>query len=874
MGYLEWLRPQAVPDQPMDPDAPSLPFPAPEELSRWLPAYDVEDITARTSTVTVYRGRQIALDRPVAIAVLSSETSVDSQLRTTFHAQARAMARLSHTNLIGVYDVGEAGGIPFVVLEWVEGAPLSEALLGEAIDPQQAAQLIRAMCRGLEHSHAAGIVLGEVRPENILLDQEANPKIANFLGCGAPDEAASPYAAPEVVAQTPADARADVFSAGVLFHELLTGQLPDEERIPPSSLSGSPAAFDEIVRRATEKDPEARYGGAGEMADAIDAALVASAAKVSAAPGFGAVPLPDTAREVILPVSPAPFIPVPPRPASEKAKAGRSFGDGLVPFAKAAVAIALIGVAGFFAKPYVEEFLANRGQEDTPIETAPPDTVAEAVVEEASEPEAQPEAQISTEATMASLSKLKEQLAAGARDAFPEGAAARGASHFLLVGEPMAWDQAAAFAEAHGAHLAVFPSAEDRQWFGEQFLQGAAEKTVWVGAGATPDGKWLWIDGEAWSPDNTIITPPEPDHRIALSSSETVEALPAYAAQVFPFAIQWRDNGENPGSLLAQLKRAGEDFQSAGRELVRYPAGTTAYGGSRYVLLTGARSWDDARLLAQQAGGHLAAPSSPEEFQWYRDAFQSFLGGGGTLWLGGYKMKEGDPWQWITREAWKFSEWLPGQPGENPAQNRLLLRGQSTGPAGWVASTGAVGDAQAMLLEWSDAKPEAPGAFDLNQWLAGVNRNFRMRVEPDLKSYDLERKEALTAYARSLKRVLRSGNFTGYGGRGFARGANQVLEATLDNHIGEVRAQQAIVDIPNSVPAEFRALQTEAKENLEKLDQGQIAKMQAHREFYLQGLTQKADDLFATGFTDDSAGLRKIIAATADLEAFTAAIQL
>ncbi|HUF62689.1 MAG TPA: hypothetical protein VMN36_11490, partial [Verrucomicrobiales bacterium] len=602
--------------------------------------------------------------------------------------------------------------------------------------------------------------------------------------------------------------------------------------------------------------------------------LAAWVTEVPAAPGFGALPLPDTAREERVPVSPAPFIPIPPRPASEKAQGRLAIGPGLILLLKTAAAIAVLGVGGYFAKPYVEDFLANRGQDSGPVETAPPEPVADTMAPVADEPEAESEPRLSTEATLAALTRLKEQLAAGSRDLFPEGTAQRGDSHFLLVGQPMAWDQAAAFAEAHGAHLAVLPSTEDRRWFGEQFFQGAEEKAVWVGAGATPDGKWLWIDGSRSNPDNEPAAPPETDHRIALSTSATADAIAAYAAQVFPFAIQWRENGENPGSYLAQLKRAGEDSQSGDRESVRYPIGTLAYGEARYVLVDGSRSWDEARLLAQEAGGHLAVASSPEESQWYRDAFQSFLGGGGNLWLGGYKLKEGDPWQWLTREAWTFSEWLPGQPGENPSQNRLLLRGQSTGPIGWVVSSGAKGEAQALLLEWSDAQPAAPAAFDLDHWLAGVNRNFRIRVDKDLKAYELERQEVLAAYSRSVKRLLRSGKFTGFGARGFGRGGNLVLEGTLDRHLDEVKDQEAIVEIPNTVSVEFRALQTKSKEDLEKFDEDHIVKMQAHREFYLQGLTEKADELFATGYTDDSAELRKVIAATADLETFTAALQL
>jgi hypothetical protein len=338
--------------------------------------------------------------------------------------------------------------------------------------------------------------------------------------------------------------------------------------------------------------------------------------------------------------------------------------------------------------------------------------------------------------------------------------------------------------------------------------------------------------------------------------------------------LEWRNDGENPGSILAQLRRTGADLQAQEPETARYPVGTLERRDSRYVLLPGSWPWDEARQLAQEAGGRLAAAASAEEAQWYRSAFREFLDGGGSFWLGGYKMKAGSPWRWISREAWKHSEWLEGHPGEDPACNRLLLIGQTSGQAGWHASAGTAGEAQAMLIEWSEATADEPGDFDLDEWLAGVNRTLRIRVAPDIKKQEQERKDALTEYSRAVKRTLRSGAYTAFRGRGFGGNAGRILEETLDDHLDEVRAAGEIVDMPNTVPQEFRNLQMKAREDLEALDKAHAAAMQAHLDFYRQGLSKKAEDLFVTGYTDDSAKLKKYIESTPDVGTFTAAIQL
>ena len=243
--------------------APSL-----EELTPLFPAYDLEILIAQGGMGAVYRARQISLDRPVAIKILPREFGDDPKFRASFQAEAKAMARLNHPNLIAIYDFGEVNDMPFLIMECVEGKSLYHSSYGKVIAPHQAAEIVSAICRGLHHAHSEGILHRDVKPSNILLSLNATPKIGDF-GLATPiNETASKeeavygtpgYTAPEIIQRLQVDRRADIFSTGVMLHELLTGALPDANHTPPSILSGCPTVFDSIVARSTHPNPELRY---------------------------------------------------------------------------------------------------------------------------------------------------------------------------------------------------------------------------------------------------------------------------------------------------------------------------------------------------------------------------------------------------------------------------------------------------------------------------------------------------------------------------------------------------------------------------------------------------------------------------------------
>jgi serine/threonine protein kinase len=255
--------------------------PDPSSLASLFPGYKVEYLIATGGMGAVYKAIQLSLDRPVAIKILPREFGEDESFRASFEAEAKAMARLNHPNLIGVYDFGKVDGMLFIIMEFVPGQTLYHSANGIAIAEDATARIVTAVCLGLAHAHEHGILHRDIKPSNILLDQEAHPKIGDFglarpIGTAVKDGESifgTPhYTAPEVLKlPNSVDARADIFSVGVVLHEMLTGCLPATDPRPPSVICACDYRFDTIIRRATHPSPHLRYASAAEMAKDISA---------------------------------------------------------------------------------------------------------------------------------------------------------------------------------------------------------------------------------------------------------------------------------------------------------------------------------------------------------------------------------------------------------------------------------------------------------------------------------------------------------------------------------------------------------------------------------------------------------------------------
>ena len=233
-----------------------------------------------------------ALGRKVAIKTLSERYAGDPALRARFMAEARAMARVTHPNIARIYNLGPADEPPHFVMEYIEGAPLTTAAL--RLTFEQHAELMRKVALGVQFLHDQGILHRDLKPGNILVGADLEPKLLDFglaLDTGAPERQSlqgevvgtPEYLSPEqTFASAKLDARSDVFSLGAVLYEVLTGALPfaggslqdllrrireDDPALPRRLNPAIPRDLQDVCLKALEKDPARRYASAREMAD-------------------------------------------------------------------------------------------------------------------------------------------------------------------------------------------------------------------------------------------------------------------------------------------------------------------------------------------------------------------------------------------------------------------------------------------------------------------------------------------------------------------------------------------------------------------------------------------------------------------------------
>jgi serine/threonine-protein kinase len=258
--------------------------------------YRVESHIARGGMADVYLGTDTRLERTVALKIMRAELANDEEFVRRFIGEARSVARLSHPNVVGVYDQGSDGRTLFLAMEYVPGRTLRSLLHEQGrLSAREALDIMDGVLSGLSAAHGAGLAHRDVKPENVLLSPQGTVKVADFglarlltsarytktgtiIGTAA-------YLAPEQVARGEADARTDVYAAGVMLFELLTGSQPHlgetplavaykhvNEVVPaPSSAApGLPPALDALVAMATSRDPDLRPGDAGQFLQAMN----------------------------------------------------------------------------------------------------------------------------------------------------------------------------------------------------------------------------------------------------------------------------------------------------------------------------------------------------------------------------------------------------------------------------------------------------------------------------------------------------------------------------------------------------------------------------------------------------------------------------
>ncbi len=270
--------------------------PAVDVIHSLLPQYEIESLIGRGGMGAVYRGRQAALNRPVAIKLLpESLADVESghQFAERFKREAQAMARLDHSNIVRVFEFGEtSGGHCFFVMEFIQGTDLAAYLgtHGGSLPPETAVWVIRSVLSGLAHAHKKGIIHRDIKPANILVTEDGDIKVGDFglAKSFGPDQpgyldhealtltnvtmGTPGYVAPEALCgEGVIDHRADLYAVGIMLYRLIVGAMPvGNFSLPSEVVEGTGADLDEIVMQAMEADPGKRFQSAEEFIAAFD----------------------------------------------------------------------------------------------------------------------------------------------------------------------------------------------------------------------------------------------------------------------------------------------------------------------------------------------------------------------------------------------------------------------------------------------------------------------------------------------------------------------------------------------------------------------------------------------------------------------------
>lgn len=256
--------------------------------------YQVRSRVARGGMATVYQATDLRLDRRVALKVMHGHLADDSQYKTRFIQEARSAARLAHPNVVNVFDQGQDGEIAYLVMEYLPGITLRELLKDHPVlTNDQALDIMEAVLAGLAAAHRNGIVHRDLKPENVLLADDGRIKIGDFgLARAVTAQTATgnallgtiAYLSPELVTRGVADARSDIYAAGIMLYEMLAGEQPYKGEQPfqiaqqhandtvptPSSLNPRvPVELDELVLWATARDPEQRPNDARAMLEQL-----------------------------------------------------------------------------------------------------------------------------------------------------------------------------------------------------------------------------------------------------------------------------------------------------------------------------------------------------------------------------------------------------------------------------------------------------------------------------------------------------------------------------------------------------------------------------------------------------------------------------
>ena len=251
-----------------------------DQLSKLFPTLKIIELIGAGGMGAVYKAHQVGLDRVVALKILPEEFGHDVKFALRFTREARTLAKLNHPNIVSVYEFGNVEETYYFLMEYVDGSTLRDVVRTRLLAPEHALSIIPHLCDALQYAHNKEVVHRDIKPENILMAIDGSVKIADFglsliLGNDSPSETITGthqvmgtprYMAPEQFEGThDVDHRADIYSLGVVFYEMLTGELPIGRFAVPSQKVEIDVRLDEVVLRALEKEPQRRYQTASQI---------------------------------------------------------------------------------------------------------------------------------------------------------------------------------------------------------------------------------------------------------------------------------------------------------------------------------------------------------------------------------------------------------------------------------------------------------------------------------------------------------------------------------------------------------------------------------------------------------------------------------
>ena len=312
-------EPDASPDRFLSPTTPGTAKfvpPSPAALAPLFPQLEILGLLGHGGMGAVYKARQKKLDRLVALKIIRPEAAADPAFAERFNREARTLARLSHPHIVAVHDFGEVvaddGRTPagstsvfYFLMEYVDGSNLRQLIDGRRLQSNQALAIMPQVCEALQFAHDEGVVHRDIKPENILIDSKGRVKIADFglakLVVGSADEftltgthqvmGTPRYMAPEQMEGSHSvDHRADIYSLGVVFYEMLTGQVPAGHFDPPSKKADSDPKLDAIVLRAMAREPERRFQQASHLGSEVKSVTSGTVKETAAYPQESVTP--------------------------------------------------------------------------------------------------------------------------------------------------------------------------------------------------------------------------------------------------------------------------------------------------------------------------------------------------------------------------------------------------------------------------------------------------------------------------------------------------------------------------------------------------------------------------------------------------------